>query len=56
MMKIINFWDMMLCILVDHYQCFGGTCRLHPQGRRVNLVWKRGCGYGEREDRDKGPE
>jgi hypothetical protein len=33
------------CILgsddvVDRYQRFGGTCRLHPQGRRFRRAWK----------------
>lgn len=30
----------MLCNMTDGYQCFGGTCCLCPQGRKV--------GHGER--------
>jgi hypothetical protein len=26
---ITAFWDVMLCNLVDHYQCWSGTCSLH---------------------------
>jgi hypothetical protein len=32
--KILAFWDVMSCSLVDMYQCFGGICYLHLQGRR----------------------
>jgi hypothetical protein len=30
-MNSFIFWDIMLCSPVKLNQCFGGTCRLHPQ-------------------------
>jgi hypothetical protein len=33
--KIIVFWDVMLLDLVGRYQCFGGTCCPHFQGRQI---------------------
>jgi hypothetical protein len=33
--KITVFWDVMPSSLVDVYQCLGGMCCLHLQGRRV---------------------
>jgi hypothetical protein len=29
---IVVFWVMMLCSIVDGYQCFGGTYHLHLLG------------------------
>jgi hypothetical protein len=29
------------CNLVDHYQRFGGTCRLYLQGKRVGRRWEK---------------
>jgi hypothetical protein len=29
--KVIILWDVMLCSLVDGYQCFGGPFCLHIQ-------------------------
>jgi hypothetical protein len=29
------FWDIMLCSLLNVNRCFGGTYRLHLQGRRI---------------------
>lgn len=34
------FWDMMPCYSVDRYQCCGGVCCCHLQGRRVSLTLK----------------
>jgi hypothetical protein len=31
-MKMVVFWVVMLCSLVEVYQCFRGTCYLHHQG------------------------
>lgn len=34
-LKIIVFWDLMMCSLAEVYQCFSGMLCLHLQGRRV---------------------
>jgi hypothetical protein len=33
--KVVIFWDMTPCSLVDRYRCFRRTCHFHPQGRRA---------------------
>jgi hypothetical protein len=33
--KIIIFWDIMPCCLVNGYQCFGGTWSLPLHGRKI---------------------
>lgn len=46
---------MVLCVLIDYYQCLEEPAAL-PQSGRVELQWKGGCGYKKKEDRDRGPE
>jgi hypothetical protein len=35
-MKSTVFWEIMLCSLLSVIQCFGETCRLRLQGRRIS--------------------
>jgi hypothetical protein len=35
-MKISTFWDIILCSPLKVNRRFGGTCRLHLQGRRIS--------------------
>jgi hypothetical protein len=38
--KIMVFWGMVLCGPVDRYQCFGRSCSLYLQGRRIAFSLK----------------
>jgi hypothetical protein len=40
---------MVRCIAVERYQSFGGTCCLHLQGRRVNLMGKQKYRYSKQK-------
>jgi hypothetical protein len=42
--KNTAFWNVTPCSLVDHYQCFRGTCYLYLQGRRVLYLGDGGAG------------
>jgi hypothetical protein len=35
-LKISTFWDITPCSLLKVKWCFGGTCCLHLQGRRIS--------------------
>jgi hypothetical protein len=41
-LKSTIFWDITLCSLLSIYRRFGGTYRLHLQGRKISLArWRR---------------
>jgi hypothetical protein len=40
LLKIIVFWVMTLCNLVDSCECFGGTLCFHPQGKIISSTLK----------------
>jgi hypothetical protein len=35
--KMMVFWDVMLCSLIEKYQCIERTCCLHIQGRHLKM-------------------
>jgi len=47
--KIMGFWTVTWCNLVDRYRCFGGTCRLYLQVNELHRDWW----YGYSEGRSK---
>jgi hypothetical protein len=52
-MSIMAFGVVIPCGLLDDYQRFGGTCRLHLQGQNVGCLYRRsmGSGYGKKKKR-----
>jgi hypothetical protein len=52
-MKNSGFLDLTPCRIVYFYRCFGGTCCLHIQKRRVTLKVEKVVGYRERDGLDR---
>jgi hypothetical protein len=51
-MKIIVFWGVMPCIVVNMYQCVGGTCFFQIKCKRGSLTEEEGLVIQGRVDKD----
>jgi hypothetical protein len=49
-MNSLDFWDMTPCSLLKYNRCFGGTCRLHFQGRRIRQAINQSESWGQTGD------